>query len=203
MGTIRILLSLAASKKWPLHQLGVNNAFLHGSLKEEVYMKVPDGIPNPFNLVCLLKKSLYDLKQASRERHAKLVEELLCQGFIHSKNDYSLFIKRHNGRLCITAVYVDDVILIGDDSDAIQELKMHLDKMFGIKYLGFLHFFWVLRLLIQILVSFYVNKNLVKNSYLILALICLTKPAHLSLFTSSYLSLMVTSFLILIFIGPW
>lgn len=74
MGTVRTLLSLAASKRWPLHQLDVNNAFFHGSLKEEVYMKVPDGIPNPLNLVCLLKKSLYGLKEASREWHTKLVE---------------------------------------------------------------------------------------------------------------------------------
>ncbi|KAL8133051.1 hypothetical protein AgCh_008493 [Apium graveolens] len=141
MSTVRILLALAASRNWELHQLDVNNAFLHGTLKEVVYMQVPDGVPNPHNLVCLLRKSIYGLKQASREWHAKLVEELICQGFMQSKNDYSLFIKRQGSVMCIAAVYVDDVILTGDDLQAIHSLKQHLDSKFGIKDLGDLHFF--------------------------------------------------------------
>ena len=84
---------------------------MHGTLKQEVYTCVPEGLPNPNNLVCLLRKSIYGLKQASREWHGKLVEELLCQGFQQSKNDYSLFIRRHNGKMCIAAIYFDDVVL--------------------------------------------------------------------------------------------
>lgn len=93
-------------------------------------------------MVCLLRKSIYGLKQASREWHAKLVEELIWQGFIQSKNDYSLIIKHSGSLVCIVDVYVDDVILTGDDVIAIQALKDHLNTQFGIKDLGRLHYFF-------------------------------------------------------------
>lgn len=91
MATVRGIIALAASRNWDLWQLDVNNAFLHGDLYEEVYMKMPEGIPNPSNQVCPLKKSLYGLKHASRHWFAKLVSELQLQGFIQTKNDTHYF----------------------------------------------------------------------------------------------------------------
>ena len=141
MATIRSLIAVAASKGWNLYQLDVNNAFLHGDLHEEVYMKLPPGLTNPENKVCKLKKSIYGLKQASRQWFAKLVHELQHQGFIQSKNDYSLFIKKQGSLITMAAVYVDDIILTGIDSATVDKLKRHLDAIFGIKDLGRLHYF--------------------------------------------------------------
>ena len=141
MATVRSILSLTASKKWKVFQLDVNNAFLHGDLHEEVYMMMPEGLPNPHNKVCRLKKSIYGLKQASREWFAKLLQELKFQNFTQSKNDYSLFIKRVGSNITIAAVYVDDIIITGTDLVEINAFKAHLHHVFGIKDLGLLHFF--------------------------------------------------------------
>lgn len=140
MSIIRCLISVAASKKWKLHQLDVNNAFLHGDLFEDVYMQVPEGIANPHGYVCKLIKSLHGLKQASRMWFAKLATELLAQGFSQSKNDYSLFTYNHVGTTTVVDVYVDDIIITGNNEAHIGYLKSDLDNVFSIKDLGLLHY---------------------------------------------------------------
>ena len=72
--------------------MSINNAFLHGDLVEEVYMKLPKGLDGSSTKVCKLKKSIYGLKQASREWFTRLVNELVHQGFQQSQNECSLFI---------------------------------------------------------------------------------------------------------------
>lgn len=104
-------------------------------------MKAPEGFSNPDQLVCKLNKSLYGLKQASRQCFARLNEELLHKGYYQSKNDYSLFIKKIASNLTVVAVYVDDIILTGSDLDEILLLKQHLHDVFSIKDLGILNYF--------------------------------------------------------------
>lgn len=92
MSTVRLLLATAASQNWHLCQLDINTAFLHGDLNEEVHMKLPPGLTlEQPNLVCKLERSLYGLKQASRQWNAKLTETLLGTGYYQCKSDYSLY----------------------------------------------------------------------------------------------------------------
>lgn len=141
MTTIRTIIAVAASKKWHIHQLDSNNAFLHGDLYEEVYMLMPEGIPNPNHLVCRLKKSIYGLKQSSRQWFHKLTSALQSRGYSQSKNDYSLFTKKRSGFITILAVYVDDLLITGSDFSEIEKLKNFLHTTFSIKDLASLHYF--------------------------------------------------------------
>ncbi|CAH9090919.1 unnamed protein product, partial [Cuscuta epithymum] len=135
--TVRILLAIASAKNWFLHQLDVNNAFLHGDLYEEIYMQPPPGyLSSNDNRVCKLTKSLYGLKQASRQWFCKLSESLQHFGYTQSKADSSLFTKTNGNSFTVLLLYVDDLILAGNNIDEISAVKTFLHKKFTIKDLG-------------------------------------------------------------------
>jgi hypothetical protein len=141
--TIRVILSLAVRFKWPLRQLDVKNAFLHGKLNERVYMEQPPGFVHTQcpDHVCLLHKSIYGLKQAPRAWFAKLSTCLISIGFICSKADSSLFIYRHGTILTFLLVYVDDVIITGNTPTFITSLIKRLNDEFALKDLRQLSYF--------------------------------------------------------------
>jgi len=140
--TVRTLLALASINSWHLHQLDVNNAFLHGDLSEDVYMSVPQGVVSPKpNQACELLKSLYGLKQASRKWYEKLIGFLISQGYKQSSSDHSLFTLHSDFMFTALLVYVDDVILVGNSMIEINKIKDTLDTEFKIKDLGQLKYF--------------------------------------------------------------
>ncbi|KAJ9540324.1 hypothetical protein OSB04_026830 [Centaurea solstitialis] len=135
--TMRSLLAVSAKKNWAIHQLDVNNAFLHGDLVEDVYMKIPQGFAKSGETrVCKLRKSLYGLRQASRNWYHKFTRALLDIGFRQSRADHSLFIFKTSGIYVAALIYVDDVILAGNDERKIADVKAYLDGKFSIKDLG-------------------------------------------------------------------
>ena len=92
IATVRLVLSVAVSRGWCLRQLDVQNAFLHGVLEEEVYMKQPPGFEKDPRMVCKLDKAIYGFKQAPQAWYSRLSSKLLDLGFVTSKSDTSLFI---------------------------------------------------------------------------------------------------------------
>ena len=141
--TIRIVIALAIHFKWSIRQLDVQNAFLHGYISEEVYMRQPAGfIDNQFpHYVCKLHRSLYGLKQAPRAWFQCFSDYLLELGFIESLADYSLFTYNHNDVFLILLIYVDDILITGNSPDCVTKLILQLSKLFSMKDLGPLHYF--------------------------------------------------------------
>ncbi|KAM2231636.1 hypothetical protein ACFX1S_015876 [Malus domestica] len=141
--TVRLVLALAAQFHWPLRQLDVKNAFLHGILDEEVYMTQPPGFAEiaTSHLVCKLHKSLYGLKQAPRAWNDRFTKFLPLLGFQHTYSDSSLFVKTVDSGIVILLLYVDDIIITGNAAASMQQVISALTKEFDIKDLGDLHFF--------------------------------------------------------------
>jgi histone deacetylase 1/2 len=122
IATIRLVLSVAVSRGWPMRQLDVQNAFLHGF----------ESKSNP-NFVCKLDKAIYGLKQAPRAWYSRLSSKLITLGFKASKSDMSLFIYSKGGVMIYMLIYVDDIIVTGNSMEAITVLLRDLKEEFALK----------------------------------------------------------------------
>nr|GEV37748.1 hypothetical protein [Tanacetum cinerariifolium] len=112
MEAIRIFLAYVAHKGFTVYQMDVKTAFLHGSLKEDVYVCQPEGFIDADypSHVYKLKKALYGLKQAPRAWYDELSTILLQNGFSKGTIDPTLFTRRFNDDILVVQVYVDDII---------------------------------------------------------------------------------------------
>ena len=146
LGSVKLILGLAARQGWSLTQMDITSAFLHSELDEEIYMSLPQGYtpasgylpPNP---VCRLHKSIYGLKQASRQWYKCLSKALLDDGFVESYADNTLFVKVRGMSFIALLVYVDDIMIASNDDNAVLAVKETLARQFKTKDLGPARFF--------------------------------------------------------------
>lgn len=141
--TVRSILHFAVVNRWELKQLDVKNAFLHGDLTETVYMRQPPGFEDKAHpdYVCLLHKAIYGLKQAPRAWFDKFSSFLLAFGFQCNVKDASLFVYQKGKDVIFLLLYVDDMVLTGNNNALIQKLLQELNKQFRMKDMGPLSYF--------------------------------------------------------------
>ena len=103
--------------------MDVKNAFVNGDLSEEVYMQPPPGLSVESNKVCHFRRALYGLKQGSGAWFANFSSTISRLGYMASHYDSALFLRRTDKCTILLLLYVDDMIITGDDLSGIQELK--------------------------------------------------------------------------------
>ena len=141
--TIRLLIALAAQNSWPIFQLDVKSAFLHGDLKEQVFVKQPPGyvkVGDEFK-VYQLKKALYGLKQAPRAWYSRIEAYFFKEGFFKCPYEHTLFVKVEGENMLVVSLYVDDLIYTGNDVDMFAKFKRSMMLEFDMSDLGMMHYF--------------------------------------------------------------
>lgn len=143
LDTIRLVLVVAAQQGWKVFQLDVKSAFLNGVLQEEIYVEQPEGfvMHGEEDKVYLLKKSLYGLKQAPRAWYSRINEHLLSIGFVKSLSEATLYVKHKGKKFLIVSLYVDDLLVTGDDTRLVEEFKQEMMQVFEMTDLGLMSYF--------------------------------------------------------------
>nr|GEW66023.1 putative RNA-directed DNA polymerase [Tanacetum cinerariifolium] len=142
--TIRLVLALAAQKTWTVYQLDVKSAFLHGEIKEEVFVDQPPGyeVKGQQSKVYRLKNALYGLKQAPRAWYSRIEAYFIREGFIKCPYEHTLFIKfGAGGKILIVCLYVDDLIYTGNDKEMFEVFKKSMMTEFDMTDWGKMRYF--------------------------------------------------------------
>lgn len=136
--SIRILLAIAAYYDYEIWQMDVKTAFLNGHLSEDVYMAQPDGFIDPKypNRVCKLNKSIYGLKQASRSWNLRFDQKVKEFGFVKNEDEPCVYRKASGSAISFLILYVDDILIIGNNIPMLHEVKRWLGSCFAMKDLG-------------------------------------------------------------------
>ncbi|KAM1309376.1 hypothetical protein ACFX2H_006077 [Malus domestica] len=167
--SIRILLAIAAYHDYEIWQMDVKTAFLNGYLEEELYMTQPEGFVSKFEKpkVCKLQRSIYGLKQASRSWNIRFDTEIKTFGFAQNEDDNCVYQKVVGEAVVFLVLYVDDILLFGNDTAVLSSVKVWLSKTFHMKDLGDASYVLGIKLyrdrsrkLIGLSQSMYINKVL-------------------------------------------
>jgi hypothetical protein len=136
--SIRVLLAIAAHLDYEIWQMDVKTAFLNGNLEEEVYMIQPEGFTSKESpdRVCKLQRSIYGLKQASRSWNIRFDEAVKSYSFIKNEDEPCVYKKVSGSAVTFLVLYVDDILLIGNDVAMMSSVKVWLSKNFSMKDLG-------------------------------------------------------------------
>ncbi|KAK1678385.1 hypothetical protein QYE76_039233, partial [Lolium multiflorum] len=136
--SVRILLAIAAFFDYEIWQMDVKTAFLNGDIEEELYMVQPKGFVDPKNAdkVCKLQRSIYGLKQASRSWNLRFDRVIKDFGFIRTHGEACIYKKVSGSSVAFLILYVDDILLIGNDIELLGSIKGYLNKSFSMKDLG-------------------------------------------------------------------
>lgn len=134
--TLRILFCIANELDMDIEHIDINTAFLHSKLDECIYMEQPLGFTNDKTKICLLNKSLYGLKQASRLWNSSVHDLLTNNGYIQSNCEPCVYFKKYDNKLTLVALYVDDFYVFTDCSVEKDKLFQLLQSEFSCKSLG-------------------------------------------------------------------
>ncbi|MCP3666765.1 MAG: hypothetical protein GY696_30425, partial [Gammaproteobacteria bacterium] len=139
---LRVFLALSNLLDLEIHQVDIQTAFLNGLLKEDIYMKQPEGYvtPGQEHLVCKLERSLYGLKQASRCWNSTMDDYLKSASYRQSKMDPCVYYKSVGGDLIMLALYVDDIMFATKNKNLLENEKKLMAKRFKLKDLGKAHY---------------------------------------------------------------
>ena len=136
--SVRVLLAIAAFFDYEIWQMDVKTAFLNGDIEEELYMVQPKGFVDPqkADKVCKLQRAIYGLKQASRSWNRRFDKVIKDFGFIQTHGEACIYKKVSGSSVAFLILYVDDILLIGNDIELLSSVKGYLNKCFSMKDLG-------------------------------------------------------------------
>ncbi|KAH9095669.1 hypothetical protein Ae201684P_015468 [Aphanomyces euteiches] len=152
--SLRTLLAIGNALDLPIDQMDIDTAFLNGTLEEEIYLDLPEGLQmkdvikdanwvgaseltsSPSQVSCLLIKALYGLKQAPREWHKVLTTFLGGVGFEKTNVESCIYVRRLKSQLAIAAIYVDDLVVVAENDNVMAEVKTAIKNRFASKDMG-------------------------------------------------------------------
>lgn len=134
--SLRYILALAAEMDLNLSQMDAVSAFLNGPLEEDIYMEQPPIFDDKTGRVCKLKRSIYGLKQSSRNWNQLLNQTLIDFGLKRTTSEQCIYVLRRSDAFMLVMIWVDDILIAYNNNDEEEKLRRALSTKFRMKYLG-------------------------------------------------------------------